>query len=285
MSKNLKKLLETLGVDNVDETLTILLDENENNETVDAVLKASHNYSKPFLESDFNERLNNDRKTYKGKYLKEALLKANKEFGSPLTNKEIETILDNPDNAGKNYDVAFAELKAKVMTRTGASEAELQAMLDTANNKLQEYDTRIKTMEQEHKAAFDEYVKTGKLNTKLKEKLVSFLQSRTSMSADKAAELLKEPLMKKALIKLNDSDELELYDPKSPETKLKKSETELMKIDELISGLCDEYELPKIQSGGGDPKPVPAKPEPKNNYTAPAMAAADAVAAAVANAM
>lgn len=284
MSKNLKAYLEALKVENIDELVEALLSEDDKPDAVQTALKKSQDYARDFLEGEFNERTNSERKTWKGKYFKEAAQKVNKIFGSKLTNSELEKVMNDPENEGKTFDAVVDSIRAKVSEKTGTSEAELQDMLDKANGKISEYDQKIIDLEAKHKADFDEYVRSGKLTTALKSKLVSILQSHTSMNAEKAAELLKEPLMKRALIKLNDRDELDLFDPAKPDTKLKRSETELETLEGIVKQLATEYELPKAASGGantpqpGNPPPPPQQPK----FTAPAMSAAEGLATAMA---
>lgn len=285
MSKNLKSYLEALKVENIDELVEALLSDEDKPEAVQTALKKSQDYARDFLEGEFNERTNAERKTWKGKYFKDAAQKVNKIFGSKLTNSELEKIMNDPENDGKTFDAVVDVIRAKVSDKTGTSEAELQAMLDKANGKISEYEQQMQEMEAKHKADFDEYVRTGKLTATLKNKLVSILQGQTSMSAEKAAELLKEPLMKKALIKLNDKDELELYDPSKPENRLKRNDTEFESLEGIVKQLATEYELPKAASGGAAPAgstPPPAGGQPDKKFTAPGLNAAEGLAAAMA---
>lgn len=248
MSKNIKTLLAALNIENADAIEAALLADEESAETIQAVLKASQAYSKPFIETELNANFNNERKTLKGKYYQTAARDANKEFGNKLTNKELEDIMADPANEGRAYQAVIAAIKGK--TSDTGDNKQLQDMLDAANGKIGEYETKMTDMEAKHKADFDNYVKTGKLTTALETKLVSILQGITSMKADKAAQLLREPLMKKALVKLNDTDGIELFDPANPESKLKKSETEFQTLEGIVKELADEYELPKVESGG-----------------------------------
>lgn len=284
MSTNLKDLLAKLGIKDEDgKILESLTSETPNSEAVQQVLKASQDYSKPFLESEFSTKLDSERKTWKGKYFQDAARQANKEFGSKLTNKEIEDIISDPANEGQTYQAVISAIKAK-STDTG-DKAELQKMLDAANGKISEFETKLKDTEAKHKADFDNYVKTGKMTAALEAKLTSILQGITSMPAAKAAQLLKDPLTKKALIKLNDAGELELYDPANPETKLKKNDTEFQKLDDLVKDLAAEYELPTAQSNGI--KKVSDNPAPDQHTKTltdnSAISAADQLAAAMAD--
>lgn len=249
MSANLKDLLAKLGVEDTDGKIyEALTSETPNGDAVQAILKKSHEYSKPFLEADFGQRLDNERKTWKGKYLQDAARMANKEFGNKLTNKEIEDIIADPENEGKTYQAVITAIKAKT-TSTGDNK-QLQDMLDAANGKIGDLEKTLTEKDAKHKEDFDNFVKTGKLTSALEAKLTQTLQGITSMNAAAAAKLLRDPLMKKALIKLNESEGLDLYDPSNPENKLKKSETELYKFEDLVKDLAKEYDLPAAVSGG-----------------------------------
>jgi len=281
MSANLKDLLNKLGVKDEDGAIyEALTSETPNSDAVQSILKASQDYSKPFLEADFSTKLDTERKTWKGKYFQDAARQANKEFGSKLTNKEIEDIIADPANEGQTYQAVISAIKAKT-TNTSDSK-QLQDMLDAANGKLSDYEKKFQEQEEKHKADFDNYVKTGKMTAALESKLTSILQSITSMPASKAAQLLKDPLTKKALIKLNDAGELELFDPSNPETKLKKSDTEFQTLEGIVKDLAAEYELPTAESKGVTKVSEPAQQtdHTKQIYQTSALGAAEQLAAA-----
>jgi hypothetical protein len=267
MSKNLKNYLASLKVQNIDQLVEALLADDDRPEDVQTCLRAAQEYSKPFLEADFNAKMNDERKTWKGKYFKDAAQKVNKIFGNKLTSAELEDVMKDPENDGKTFDAVVDAIREKVSIKTGTSETELQKMLDAANGKISEYEQKLIDTEKKYKEDFDNYVKTGKLTATLQTKLVKILQGVTSMPAEKAAKLLMDPLTKKALIKLNDSEDIELFDLTNPETKLRKSETEFQTLENVVKELAEEYELPKIASGGaasggvGNPPPaLPAQP-------------------------
>lgn len=283
MSKNLKSLLAALNIDNADEVINSLTGEDETPEIVQSLLKKAQEYARPFVEAELNENFNGERKTLKGKYFKDAIQKVNRKFGSKLTNSDIDRIMSLPENEGKTFDAVMDEIYAK--NSDSGSEAELKKMLDSANGKLSDYEQKMVDMEAKHKADFENYVKTGKLTATLKGKLVKILQSVTSMNAEKAAELLQEPLMKRALVKLNDSDDIDLFDPSKPESRLKRSDTEFETLDSVVKNLADEYELPKIASGGASGVANQGQGnEPKKEITFGATAGANKIAEAFANA-
>jgi len=283
MSKNLETLIKSLGIEDA-ELISVLKSDEDNADAIQRMLKAAQSYSRPFIESELTAKFGEERKTLKGKYFKEGLSKVNKIFGSKLTNKEVEDIMNDPENEGKTFDAVVESIRERVSEKTGTSETELQKMLDAANNKLSEAEQRIVDAETKHKQAFDEYVRTGKLTAKLEAKLVSVLQGITSMKPEKAAALLKDPLMKKALLKLNDNDEIDLFDPAKPETRLRKSDTEFKTLDSVIQELAEEYELPKAASGGASGGVTPPATPPPPTHEAPALTGADKIATAFANA-
>lgn len=286
MSKNLESLLKTLGIED-DTIIDVLKSDEENSEAIQKMLKAAQSYSRPFIEGELSAKFGEERKTLKGKYFKEGLGKVNKIFGNELTNKEVEDIMNDPENEGKTFDAVVTVIRDKVSQKTGVSETELQKMLNAANGKLSDAEKKLTEQEAKFKQEFDDYVKTGKLTAKLEAKLVSVLQGITSMKPEKAAALLKEPLMKKALLKLNADDEIDLFDPTSPETRLRKSDTEFKTLDAVITELAEEYELPKAASGGvAGIGVIPPQTPPQNNNknNAPALDGADKIATAFANA-
>lgn len=281
MYVNLKELLVKLGIKDEDGKIyESFTSKTPNSDAVQSILKASQDYSKPFLEADFSTKLDTERKTWKGKYFQDAARQANKEFGSKLTNKEIEDIIADPANEGQTYQAVISAIKDKT-TNTSDSK-QLQDMLDAANGKLSDYEKKFQEQEEKHKADFDNYVKTGKMTAALESKLTSILQSITSMPASKAAQLLKDPLTKKALIKLNDAGELELFDPSNPETKLKKSDTEFQTLEGIVKDLAAEYELPTAESKGVTNVSEPAQQtdHTKQIYQTSALGAAEQLAAA-----
>lgn len=281
MSANLKELLSKLGIKDEDGAIyEALTSETPNSDAVQSILKASQDYSKPFLEADFSTKLDTERKTWKGKYFQDAARQANKEFGSKLTNKEIEDIIADPANEGQTYQSVISAIKAK--TTSTSDTAELQKMLDIANGQIGEYENKLQEAEKKHKEEFDNYVRTGKMTAALEAKLTSILQGITSMTPAKAAALLKDPLAKKALIKLNDAGELELYDPASPVHKLKKSDTEFQTLEGIVKDLAAEYELPTAESKGVTKVSEPAQQtdHTKQIYQTSALGAAEQLAAA-----
>ena len=249
MSVNLKELLTKLGVKDEDgKILESLTSETPNSDAVQLVLKASQDYSKPFLELDFNTKIDSERKTWKGKYFQDAARQANKEFGNKLTNSEIEDIMADPANEGKTYQAVISAIKAK--TTSSGDTAQLQEMLDKANGKIGEYETKMNELQTKHKEEFDNYVKTGKLNSKLKDKLISIVKQHTSMDAAEAADFVQMKINQRASLKLNDQDEIDLFDLNNPESKLRKSDTEFQTLEGLATEIITNAKLPTAQSNG-----------------------------------
>ena len=249
MSVNLKELLNKLGVKDEDGSIyESLTSETLNSDAVQTILKASQDYSKPFLELDFNTKIDSERKTWKGKYFQDAARQANKEFGNKLTNSEIEDIMADPANEGKTYQAVISAIKAK--TTSSGDTAQLQEMLDKANGKIGEYETKMNELQTKHKEEFDNYVKTGKLNSKLKDKLISIVKQHTSMDAAEAADFVQMKINQRASLKLNDQDEIDLFDLNNPESKLRKSDTEFQTLEGLATEIITNAKLPTAQSNG-----------------------------------
>jgi len=249
MSKNIENLLKALGIEDVTDLSASLLSDEENPETLDAILKSAQQYSKPFIESELSGKFNDERKSLKGKYLKEGLLKANKAFGGALSNKEIEDVLNDPANDGKTYDVAIELLKTKVSNKLGTSENELQKMLDTANGKISEYETQIPQLEAKYKNEATEAINKFKLDGVVTDKLLKVLDGKTSIPATAAAELIRGQLSNKALLRLKEDGNIGLYDLANSDTPLKKNDTTLQTFEGLVDDLVNTYGLAKKSNG------------------------------------
>lgn len=249
MSKNIENLLKALGIEDVTDLSASLLSDEENPETLDAILKSAQQYSKPFIESELSGKFNDERKSLKGKYLKEGLLKANKAFGGALSNKEIEDVLNDPANDGKTYDVAIELLKTKVSNKLGTTESELQSMLDKANGKISEYETQIPQLEAKYKNEANEAINKFKLDGVVTDKLLKVLDGKTSIPATAAAELIRGQLSNKALLRLKEDGNIGLYDLANSDTPLKKNDTTLQTFEGLVDDLVNTYGLAKKSNG------------------------------------
>lgn len=249
MSKNIENLLKALGIEDVTDLSASLLSDEENPETLDAILKSAQQYSKPFIESELSGKFNDERKSLKGKYLKEGLLKANKAFGGALSNKEIEDVLNDPANDGKTYDVAIELLKTKVSNKLGTTESELQSMLDKANGKISEYETQIPQLEAKYKNEATESINKFKLDGVVTDKLLKVLEGKTSIPATAAAELIRGQLSNKALLRLKEDGNIGLYDLANSDTPLKKNDTTLQTFEGLVDDLVNTYGLAKKSNG------------------------------------
>lgn len=249
MSKNIENLLKALGIEDVTDLSASLLSDEENTETLDAILKSAQQYSKPFIESELSGKFNDERKSLKGKYLKEGLLKANKAFGGALSNKEIEDVLNDPANDGKTYDVAIELLKTKVSNKLGTTESELQSMLDKANGKISEYETQIPQLEAKYKNEATEAINKFKLDGVVTDKLLKVLDGKTSIPATAAAELIRGQLSNKALLRLKEDGNIGLYDLANSDTPLKKNDTTLQTFEGLVDDLVNTYGLAKKSNG------------------------------------
>jgi hypothetical protein len=266
MSKNIELLLKELGVQDIEATKTALLSDEENSDIIVSLKKQAQAYSRPFLEAEFIDKSNTERKSYKGKYMKEALLKANKTFGNALTNKEIDDILNDPENEGKNIDVALDTLKERVSDKKGTPEHELQKMLDVANGKLKEYEEKIPQIEKQAEEKAKQAIEQFKLDGVVTKKLLEVLNDKTD-NPNKVAELIKGQLSQKALLRLKEDGNIGLYDLANPDTPLKKNETTLENFESLVTGMVDYYGLTK-KSAGTERKPIPTtEPEPPQKIT------------------
>lgn len=252
MSKKLKAYLTKLGIENIDEVITAINAEDDNEEIIDKLLASSQSYAKPFLKSELGAEFANERKTLKGKYFKEAAQKANKEFGSVLTNKEIDDIISDPENEGSTYDAVIKAVKEKVSDKTGKSDSELQKMLDASNNENATLKTTLAEKDEAHKKELTDTIGKIKLDSVLNKKLAEILPKFTSMNPVKAAELIIDKIGKRAFMKLGEGDTISLHDVSDPEKPLKKSETQLQTFEGLIGDLAKDYELPVAASRGGN---------------------------------
>lgn len=256
MSANLTALLSALGVQDPDTIAAAILSDAPADEAVQSVLKGAQQYARPFIEGEYNERMKTERGQWKGKYMKEALLKANKTFGSVLTNKEIDDILNDPANEGQSIDAALTALKEKASDKSGMPEVELQRMLDTANAKIAEFEARIPEIESAAERKARETIEQFKRDGVVTTELMKALNDKVD-NPGKVAELIKAQLERSAVIRLKDDGTIGLYDPKNPDSPLKKNETTLQTFDGLVVDTVDYYGLTK-KSNGTTRQPLPA---------------------------
>jgi len=260
MSKKIKQLLQTLGVENVDETFDALLIDDDNNEVIETVLGSAQTYARPFLESEFNTKEAEARKGYKGKYMREAFNIANKEFGNVLTSKEIDDVLLNPANKDKSTSALFALLKTKAVNKDTTPAAEIEQMLNNANQRIQDLETEKNSLEENYKTKLTSEINKYKLDGKLSAELIRILDGKTTIPAAKAAEFVKSQLSQRAILKLRDDQNIDLFEIENEEAPLKKSPTQLYKLDEIVMDITNEYGLVQKSHGSdqipsGDPKP------------------------------
>jgi hypothetical protein len=260
MSKKIKQLLHTLGVENVDETFDALMVEDDNNEVIETVLGSAQTYARPFLESEFNTKEAEARKGYKGKYMREAFNIANKEFGNVLTSKEIDDVLLNPANKDKSTSALFALLKTKAVNKDTTPAAEIEQMLNNANQRIQDLETEKNSLEENYKTKLTSEINKYKLDGKLSAELIRILDGKTTIPAAKAAEFVKSQLSQRAILKLRDDQNIDLFEIENEEAPLKKSPTQLYKLDEIVMDITNEYGLVQKSHGsdqipGGDQKP------------------------------
>ena len=250
MSKKLKKLLEKLNIENVDEVLAKINADDDSDEIIDTLLTKAQGYAKPFLEAEFNAKIKDERHASKGKGMKEALNIANETFGNILSNKEIEDVMKDPANEGKTINAAMKLIKEKISEKTGKSEPELQKMLDLANGKVSEYETKMNEMQAKFEKDLASGISAVKLKAVLNDKLISILPKYTNMPPAKAAKLISNAISEKAHLSLKGEDDISLHDVLDNAIPLKKNATELQTFEGLVSDIAKEYELPVAQSPG-----------------------------------
>lgn len=246
MSKNIEQLLNSLGITDTN-LVEAILSETESPESVDKALKAAQSYAKPFIESEFNTKLDSERKTWKGKYFQTAARDANKEFGNKLTNAEMDEIISDPANEGNTYQAVIKAIKTK--TTNSGDNAELQKMLDLANGKLADFERQIPEIETKYKTQYQNEINQFKIDGVVSRKLIEILTGKTAMDPSKAADLLKGQLSKRALLKLKDDGNIGLYDLVNNDSPLKKNETTLETFEGLVEGLVSDYGLAAKSKG------------------------------------
>lgn len=251
MSKKLKKLLEKLNVENVDEVITAINAEDDSEEIIETLLTKAQSYSKPFLKAEFKAEFDTERKALKGKYFQDAARKANKEFGNVLTNKEIEDIISDPENEGSTYDAVIKAVKEKVSSKTGQSDSELQKMLDAANGKTSELEAKMSEMAAKFEKDLANGISAVKLKGVLAKKLIEILPKYTNLNPVKAAELIAGKISEKAHLSLKGEDDISLHDVLNNELPLKKNETTLQTFEGLVSDTVKEFDLPVAKSAEG----------------------------------
>ena len=269
MSKKLKALLENFGVENIDEVYDALMDdETDNQEVLDSVLSGAQKYARPFIESELSANFSDERKSHKGKYMKEAVLIANKTFGGVLTNSEIEKILSAPENKDKTIDAVFNALKEKAISKadTPADVAEIKNMLELSNKKYSELEDKYNNLDTTLKSQYEKDLNDHKLNGVLGSELVRALEGKTSISATKAAKIIEKELKDRAILRLGQDGKINLFDKSNENSPLKKSDTQVYGFDSLVEDIANDFELiqksnegAKFGANGGAPKDEPKK--------------------------
>ena len=270
MSKKLKALLENFGVENIDEVYNALMDdETDNQEVLDSVLSGAQKYARPFIESELSTSFNEERKSHKGKYMKEAVLIANKTFGGVLTNSEIEKILSAPENKDKTIDAVFNALKEKAISKadTPADVAEIKNMLELSNKKYSELEDKYNNLDTTLKSQYEKDLNDHKLNGVLGSELVRALEGKTSISATKAAKIIEKELKDRAILRLGQDGKINLFDKANENSPLKKSDTQVYGFDSLVEDIANDFELIQKSNGGERFEGSGHKQEPKKEYT------------------
>jgi len=268
MSKKLKALLENFGVENIDEVYNALMDdETDNQEVLDSVLSGAQKYARPFIESELSANFSEERKSHKGKYMKEAVLLANKEFGSVLTNSEIEKVMSDPANKDKTINAVFKALKDKAMSKDGSEPNEIKNMLDLANEKIQALELERDSIEGKYKSQYEADLSQYKLDGVLGSELVRALEGKTSISATKAAKIIEKELKDRAILRLGQDGKINLFDKANENSPLKKSDTQVYGFDSLVEDIANDFELIQKSNGGERFEGGGHKQEPKKELT------------------
>ena len=268
MSKKLKALLENFGVENIDEVYNALMDdETDNQEVLDSVLSGAQKYARPFIESELSTSFNEERKSHKGKYMKEAVLLANKEFGSVLTNSEIEKVMSDPANKDKTINAVFKALKDKAMSKDGSEPNEIKNMLDLANEKIQALELERDSIEGKYKSQYEADLSQYKLDGVLGSELVRALEGKTSISSAKAAKIIEKEIKDRAILRLGQDGKINLFDKANENSPLKKSDTQVYGFDSLVEDIANDFELIQKSNGGERFEGSGHKQEPKKEYT------------------
>ena len=274
---NLKKVLQSIGIEPSDELIEKLTKaEAEDPDTVQDILSKAQAYAKPFLESEFNEKLSEERKAMKGKYFKELVQKVNKKFGSVLTSGDMDKILSNPENEGRTYDAVIDAIYEKASGQGDV--AELKRMLDAANTEKNTLKEQLDAKDTEYETKLKQQISQIETDRALDSELTRLVGNITSLNPQTALKLLRSELSGRAVVRIGTDGKLNLYDPKNPETQLKKSGTELYKFEDLVQDIARENELPSKKSAGTERVNTPqqqqdTKPLPKAAAAAASLAA------------
>lgn len=268
----LKKVLQSIGIEPSDELIEKLTKaEAEDPDTVQDILSKAQAYAKPFLESEFNEKLSEERKAMKGKYFKELVQKVNKKFGSVLTSGDMDKILSNPENEGRTYDAVIDAIYEK---SSGQGDiAELKRMLDAANTEKNTLKEQLDAKDTEYETKLKQQISQIETDRALDSELTRLVGNITSLNPQTALKLLRSELSGRAVVRIGTDGKLNLYDPKNPETQLKKSGTELYKFEDLVQDIARENELPSKKSAGTERVGTQTQTEPKQLPKAAASAA------------
>ena len=269
MSKKLKALLENLKVENVEETYNALMDdETDNEEILDSILKGAQSYARPFIESELSTSFNEERKSHKGKYMKEAVLLANKEFGSVLTNSEIEKVMSDPANKDKTINAVFKALKDKAMSKEGSEPNEIRNMLELANQKISELEQERDGLSTKYETDYNNKLKSYKLDSLLLPAIAKHLEGKTVNKEEKAAALLAPILKEMAELEASENNSINVFSKQDGKSPLKMTDTKAHTFGTLVDYLAEDNDL--IQKSNGGAKFVngqKVEPEPKKEYT------------------
>lgn len=264
-NQNLIKLLQALGVSDVENVVEVLTGDEFDEAVQDQILSASHSYSEPFLKEKLNGEFAKERNDLKGRYFQDAARQLSSKFPGKLTEKEFKEIFGD-----RGYIGIVEELEARRKANDNVDNEEIQRMLDKANQEIERLATEKEEAVNQEKKRADETIgqyKTADIATK---QIEALLKERTNKPADKFANsFFKLYNGEKAVFKLSeDGKSIKLMDPRNPENGLKVegSDTKFKTLEMLVDEYVDEYDLkPKAPAQGPPQPPTPPMPNGREN--------------------
>ena len=263
-NQNLIKLLEALGVSDIDNVVEVLTGDEFDEAVQDQILSATHSYSEPFVKEKLNGEFAKERNDLKGRYFQDAARQLSSKFPGKLTEKEFKEIF-----AAKGYIGIVEELEARRKANDNVDNEEIQRMLDKANQEIERLAAEKEEAVNQEKKRADETIGQFKTTDIATKQIEALLKERTNKPADKFANsFFRLYNGEKAIFKLaEDGKTIKLMDPRNPENGLKVdgSETKFKTLEMLVDEYVDEYDLkPKAPAQGQPPTP-PTPPNGREN--------------------
>lgn len=238
MAKNLEKILESFGIENVEETLAKLTGDEENVELVEQLLKSAQTYSTPFIKDSLKGEFESQKEALKGQYFKDASRQYFKRYPGLITNKELDELFKEG-----GFEAVVEAIDEK-RDKPSGDESEAKQLLATANSKIEDLQAEVEKVAKEANERADSTINGFKTNNKVVATVRSLLKDKTNKDASKQADLFMKVMNgERAVFELNGSDEVEIRDPKNPDTALKNGDTKFMTLENLVDSFVEEYEL------------------------------------------